>query len=88
MCQSCGQSNHTVYNCTVIHYGKSRQLIIERYLFSQPSVRKKRIRKNNKYKFKENIYKIKQEAKRCRIDLVIIQKNMKITKKLKKKKRL
>ncbi|KAL4499046.1 hypothetical protein ABPG72_016948 [Tetrahymena utriculariae] len=47
-CFSCGQFNHTLLNCHLIHYKRNRDLYLARYRYSIPQERKKEV-KRKKY---------------------------------------
>ncbi|EAS00878.3 cyclic nucleotide-binding domain protein (macronuclear) [Tetrahymena thermophila SB210] len=46
-CFSCGQFNHTLLNCHLIHYKRNRDLFLARYRYSIPQERKKEIIRKN-----------------------------------------
>ncbi|KAL4482714.1 hypothetical protein ABPG73_021374 [Tetrahymena malaccensis] len=46
-CFSCGQFNHTLLNCHLIHYKRNRDLYLARYRYSIPQERKKEVVRKN-----------------------------------------
>ncbi|EGR27418.1 hypothetical protein IMG5_196000 [Ichthyophthirius multifiliis] len=58
-CYSCGETNHTIKDCHFLHYYRSKELIIMRYIYSAPNIYRVPFRRKRK-RIKNSLTNLKQ----------------------------